>query len=59
MVCEALAPLAVQLRNLDEAIAGLDRAIAKMAQERTGRLQQSKRRSGHSLHFSVALTDVA
>ena len=32
-VCEALAPLVVQLRHLDEAIAGLDRAIAKMAQK--------------------------
>src|SRR5271165_5036646 len=31
-VCEALAPLVVQLRNLDEAIARLDRAIATMAQ---------------------------
>jgi transposase len=31
-VCEALAPLVVQLRNLDEAIAGLDRIIAKLAQ---------------------------
>jgi transposase len=30
-VCEALAPLVVQLRNLDEAIARLDRTIAKMA----------------------------
>jgi transposase len=32
-VCEALAPLVVQLRNLDEAIMRLDRAIAKMAQK--------------------------
>jgi transposase len=32
-VCEALAPLVVQLRNLDEAIVRLDRAIAKMAQK--------------------------
>src|SRR5580704_17007444 len=32
-VCEALAPLVVQLRNLDEAIARLDRTIAKLAQE--------------------------
>jgi transposase len=32
-VCEALAPLVVQLRNLDEAIARLDRTIAKMAQK--------------------------
>jgi transposase len=32
-VCEALAPLVVQLRNPDEAIARLDRAIAKMAQK--------------------------
>jgi transposase len=32
-VCEALAPLVLQLRNLDEAIARLDRAIAKMAQK--------------------------
>lgn len=31
-VREALAPLVMQLRNLDEAIARLDRAIAKMAQ---------------------------
>ena len=31
-VCEALAPLLVQLRNLDEAIARLDRIIAKLAQ---------------------------
>jgi transposase len=31
-VCEALAPLVVQLRNLDEAIARLDRSIAKLAQ---------------------------
>jgi transposase len=30
-VCEALAPLVVQLRNLDEAIARLDRTIARMA----------------------------
>src|SRR5271165_5675047 len=32
-VGEALAPLVVQLRNLDEAIARLDRTIAKMAQK--------------------------
>jgi hypothetical protein len=32
-VCEALAPLLVQLRNLDEAIAQLDRIIAKLAQK--------------------------
>ena len=32
-VCEALAPLVVQLRNLDEAIARLDRSIAKLAQK--------------------------
>jgi transposase len=32
-VCEPLAPLVVQLRNLDEAIARLDLAIAKMAQK--------------------------
>ena len=32
-VCEALAPLVVQLRNLDEAIARLDRTIVKMAQK--------------------------
>jgi transposase len=32
-VCEALAPLVVQLRNLDEAIARLDRTIAKRAQK--------------------------
>src|SRR6185437_7385905 len=32
-VCEALAPLVVQLRNLDEAIARVDRTIAKMAQQ--------------------------
>ena len=31
-VCEALAPLVVQLRNLDEAITRLDRIIAKLAQ---------------------------
>jgi transposase len=30
-VCEALAPLVVQLRNLDDAIARLDRTIAKLA----------------------------
>ena len=30
VVCEALAPLVVQLRNLDEAIARLDRIIAKL-----------------------------
>jgi transposase len=30
--CEALTPLVVQLRNLDEAIARLDRSIAKLAQ---------------------------
>jgi hypothetical protein len=30
-VCEALAPLVVQLLNLDEAIARLDRSIAKLA----------------------------
>jgi hypothetical protein len=29
-VCEALAPLVVQLRDLDEAIAGLDRSIANL-----------------------------
>jgi hypothetical protein len=29
-VSEALAPLVVQLRNLDEAIARLDRRIAKL-----------------------------
>jgi transposase len=33
VVCEALAPLVVQLRNLDEAIARLDRMIAKLAQK--------------------------
>ena len=32
-VCEALAPLVVQLRNLDEAIARLDRIMAKLAQK--------------------------
>jgi transposase len=32
-VCEALAPLLVQLRNLDEAIARLDHIIAKLAQK--------------------------
>ena len=32
-VCEALAPLVVQLRNLDEAIARLDRIIAELAQK--------------------------
>ena len=32
-VCEALAPLVVQLRNLEEAIARLDRAIMKIAQK--------------------------
>src|SRR6202035_4075384 len=32
-VCEALTPLVVQLRNLDEAIAQLDRIIAKLAQK--------------------------
>jgi transposase len=32
-VCEALAPLGVQLQNLDEAIARLDRIIAKLAQK--------------------------
>ena len=32
-VCEVLAPLAVQLRNLDEAITRLDRSIAKLAQK--------------------------
>src|SRR5580698_6516142 len=31
-VCEALAPLVVQLRNLDEAIARLDCNVAKLAQ---------------------------
>jgi transposase len=31
-VCEALAPLVVQWRNLDEAIARRDRSIAKLAQ---------------------------
>ena len=31
-VCEALAPLVVQLRNLDDAIARLERTIAKLAQ---------------------------
>jgi transposase len=31
--CEALAPLAVQLRNLDEAIARLERTIAKLARK--------------------------
>jgi transposase len=42
-VCEALAPLVVQLRNLDEAIARLDRIIAKLAQkdETTRRLMSS------------------
>jgi transposase len=33
VVSEALAPLVLQLRNLDEAIARCDRAIAKMAQK--------------------------
>jgi len=32
-MCEALASLVVQLRNLDEAIARLDRTIAKVAQK--------------------------
>ena len=32
-VCEALAPLVVQLRNLDEAIERLERTIAKLAQK--------------------------
>ena len=32
-VCEALVPLVVQLRNLDEAIARLDRIIAELAQK--------------------------
>ena len=32
-VCEALAPLVVQLRKLDEAIAQLDRTMMKMAQK--------------------------
>ena len=32
-VCEALAPLVVQLRNLDEAIVRLERTIAKLAQQ--------------------------
>jgi transposase len=32
-VCEALAPLVVQLRNLDEAIARLEHTIAKLAQK--------------------------
>src|SRR6201984_1550915 len=32
-VCEGLSPLVVQLRNLDEAIAQLDRIIAKLAQK--------------------------
>ncbi len=32
-VCEALVPLVVQLRTLDEAIAQLERTIAKMAQK--------------------------
>ena len=32
-MCEALASLVVQLRNLDEAIARLDRTIAKLAQK--------------------------
>lgn len=32
-VCEALAPLVVQLRNLDEAIARVDRTIANRAQQ--------------------------
>jgi transposase len=32
-VCEAIAPLVVQLRNLDEAIARLDRIIPKLAQK--------------------------
>jgi len=32
-VCEALAPLVVQLRNLDEAIARLERTIAKLARQ--------------------------
>ena len=33
MPCEALAPLVVQLRRLDEAIARLERTIAKLAQQ--------------------------
>jgi transposase len=37
-VCEALAPLVVQLRHLDEAIAWLDRSIAKLAQKDARRL---------------------
>jgi transposase len=32
-ICEALAPLVVQLRNLDESIARLERTIAKLAQQ--------------------------
>src|SRR5579863_6126705 len=45
-VCEALAPLVVQLRTLDEAIARLDRTIAKMVQkDETARRLMSSARS--------------
>jgi transposase len=37
-VCEALAPLVVQLRNLDEAIARLDRILANQTDETARRL---------------------
>jgi hypothetical protein len=40
VVCEALAAQVVQLRNLDEAIARLDRTIAKLAQKRRGILAE-------------------
>jgi transposase len=45
-VCEAPAPLVVQLRNLDEAIARLDRSIAKLAQrDETARRLMGNRNS--------------
>src|SRR5579864_6770191 len=56
-MCEALASLVVQLRNLDEAIAQLDRIIAKLAQkDETARRLMSIRGFGPITASAMAAT---
>jgi transposase len=56
-VCEALAPLVVQLRNLGDAIARLGRTIAKLAQrDETARRLMSIPGSGPVTASAVAVT---
>jgi transposase len=55
--CEALAPLVMQLRNLDEAIARLDRSIAKLAQrDETARRLMTVPRFGPITASAMAAT---